>query len=95
MAGCQAQAICALPQERERARKGAMQCVVRGALSAGSPPGFKGNAGGCCKRPIHPGKRAFYYAEKRLLYGDGEDCGKAASGEFSAPAFDEDNNTSM
>ena len=26
---------------------------------------------------------------------DGEDCGKAASPEFSARAFDEDNNTSM
>jgi hypothetical protein len=56
---------------------------------------FKGNACVCCKRLIHPGKRAFYYPEDRSLYCDGEGCGKAASREFSARAFDEDNNTSM
>ncbi len=42
---------------------------------------FEGN---CvrCKRPIHPGKRAFYYPEDRSLYCEADDCGKAASREF-------------
>lgn len=48
-----------------------------------------------CKRQIHLGERAFYYPNDRSLYCEAEGCGKAASREFSAQAFDEDNNTSM
>jgi hypothetical protein len=48
-----------------------------------------------CKRPIHAEERAFYYREDHSLYCGAEECGKAASGEFSARAFDEGNNTSM
>jgi hypothetical protein len=48
-----------------------------------------------CKRPIHTGERAFHYPEDRSLYCEGEECGKAASREFSAQVFDEENNTSM
>ena len=48
-----------------------------------------------CKRSIHPGERAFYYTDDRSLYCAGEECGKAASREFSAQVFDEENNTSM
>ncbi len=39
--------------------------------------------------------RGFYYPEDRSLYCEGEECGKAASREFSARAFDEENNTSI
>jgi hypothetical protein len=56
---------------------------------------FKGNTWVRCKRSIHPGERAFYYPAARSLYCEAEDCGKAASREFSARAFDEDDNTSM
>jgi len=55
---------------------------------------FKGNTCVRCKRSIHPGEPAFYYPEDRSLYCEAEDCGKAASREFSARAFEEDN-TSM
>jgi hypothetical protein len=48
-----------------------------------------------CKRPIRAGERAFHYPEDRSLYCDGEGCGKTASREFAARAFDEDNNASM
>ncbi len=48
-----------------------------------------------CKRSIHPGERAFYYPEDRSLYCEVEACGRAASREFPAIAFDEENNTSM
>lgn len=48
-----------------------------------------------CKRSIHPEERAFYYTSDRSLYCAGEECGKAASREFSAQVFDEENNTSM
>jgi len=44
---------------------------------------------------IHPGEPAFYYHRERSLYCEGEECGKAASGDFSALASDEENNTSM
>ena len=56
---------------------------------------FKGRTCVRCKSPIHPGERAFFYPEDRSLYCRGNDCGKAASREFSARAFDEENNTSM
>jgi len=54
---------------------------------------FEGN---ClrCKRAIHPGERAFYYPEDRSLYREAEECGKAASREFSAGVLDEEHNTS-
>ncbi len=48
-----------------------------------------------CKRPIHVGERAFYYPGDRSLCCEAEECGKAASREFTALAFDEENNTSM
>jgi hypothetical protein len=48
-----------------------------------------------CKRPIHAGERAFHYPKDRSLYCGAEECGKAASREFSARAFDEENDTSM
>lgn len=48
-----------------------------------------------CRRAIRTGERAFYYPEDRSLYCAAEQCGGAASREFSARAFDEDNNTSM
>ena len=53
---------------------------------------FKGSACLRCKRPIHPGERAFYYPEERSLCCDGERYGKAASRGFAALASDEDNN---
>jgi hypothetical protein len=56
---------------------------------------FEGSTCAGCKRPIHTGERAFYYPEDRSLYCEGEECGKAAGQEFSARAFDEENNTSM
>lgn len=56
---------------------------------------FKGSTCAGCKRPIHPGERAFFYPEDRSLYCDGDDCGQSASREFSPRAFDEKNNTSM
>jgi hypothetical protein len=84
----------ALPQQRKRALK--EQCdaslQVRSALDHVK---FKGNSCMRCKRPTHPGERAFFYPEDRSLYCDGEDCGQAANRELSARAFDEDNNTSM
>jgi hypothetical protein len=48
-----------------------------------------------CKLQIRRGERAFYYPEDHSLYCEAEECGKAASREFSARAFDEENNTSM
>ncbi len=51
---------------------------------------FKGNACLRCKRQIHLGERAFYYPVDRSLYCDGELCGKTASREFVAFAWDED-----
>ena len=56
---------------------------------------FKGSTYARCKRPIHPGERAFFYPEVRSLYCDGDECGQSASREFLARAFDEENNTSM
>ena len=56
---------------------------------------FKGNTCVRCKRSIHPGEPAFYYPEDRSLYCEAEDCGKAASREFSARTFDEEDNPSM
>jgi hypothetical protein len=56
---------------------------------------FKVRTCGRYKRPIGLGERAFLYPEDRSLYCDGDDCGKAASREFSASSFDEENNTSM
>ncbi len=46
-----------------------------------------------CKRSIHPGEPAFYYPRERSLYCEGEECGKAASRDFSALVSDEENNT--
>jgi hypothetical protein len=53
--------------------------------------------GGCvrCKWPIRRGERAFYYPEGRSLYCDRENCGQAASREFTACLSDEENNSSM
>lgn len=53
--------------------------------------------GGCvrCKRPIGRGERAFYFPEDRSLYCEREECGRAASREFDARAFDEENNRCM
>jgi hypothetical protein len=48
-----------------------------------------------CRRRIYAGDRAFYYPEDRSLYCQAQECGKAASREFSARALDEENNTSM
>jgi hypothetical protein len=48
-----------------------------------------------CKRLIRPGERAFHYPEDRSLYCAAEECGGAASREFSARAFDEEHNASM
>ncbi len=48
-----------------------------------------------CRHAIRTGERAFYYPEGRSLYCKTEECGGAASREFSARAFDEDNNTLM
>jgi hypothetical protein len=48
-----------------------------------------------CKRSIHPGELAFYFPKERSLYCEGEECAKAASREFSAQLFDEENNASM
>ncbi len=56
---------------------------------------FKGRTCMRCKSPIHPGARTFFYPEDRSLYCGGDDCGKAASQEFSACSFDEENTTSM
>ncbi len=56
---------------------------------------FKGNTCVRCKRPINTGERAFYCPENRSLYCDGQDCGKVASRECAARAFDEEHNTSM
>ena len=56
---------------------------------------FKGDTCVRCKRSIHPGERAFNYPEDRSLHCEAEDRGKAASREFSARAFDEEDNTSM
>jgi len=55
---------------------------------------FKGECARC-RRAIRTGEYAFYYPEDRSLYCAAEECGGAASREFSARAFDEDNNTSM
>jgi hypothetical protein len=92
--GFQAQAMRALPQERTRAPKGAnaMRCYKCDPRWINVR--FEGK---CvrCKRPIHTGERAFYYPEDRSLYCEGEECGKAAGQEFSARAFDEENNPSM
>ena len=54
---------------------------------------FEGNAAFVAGVPIHPGPRLLL-PEDRSLYCEAEDCGKAASREFSARAFEEDN-TSM
>ena len=48
-----------------------------------------------CKRPIRRGERAFFYPEDRALYCDGEECGKAATRDFAAHAFDDGNNQCM
>jgi hypothetical protein len=56
---------------------------------------FKGNRCARCRRLINPGERGFYYPEDRSLYCEGEQCGKAASREFGARAFDEENNRCM
>lgn len=41
------------------------------------------------------GRAGVLYPEDRSLYCGGDACGKAASREFSASSFDEENNTSM
>jgi hypothetical protein len=56
---------------------------------------FKGNACVCCKRPLHPGKRAFYYPEDRFALLRRRGLRQGGSWEFSARAFNEDNNTSV
>ena len=56
---------------------------------------FKGSTCAGCKRPIHPGERAFFYPEDRSIYCDSDDCGQSASRAFSARALDEENNSSM
>jgi hypothetical protein len=83
-----------LPQERKRAPKRAMRWVLTNAIRAGSASGSKA-AHARCKRPIRTGERALFYPECRSHYCDGDDCGQAASREFSACAFDEENNTSV
>jgi hypothetical protein len=53
--------------------------------------------GGCvrCKRAIRRDERAFYYPQDRSLYCERENCGQAASRDFSARAFDEDRGGSV
>ena len=75
--------------------KGEPRCVVTSAIQDGSPSSSRVNTCLRCKRSIHPGERAFNYPEDRSLYCEAEDCGKAANREFSARAFDEEDNTSM
>jgi len=48
-----------------------------------------------CKRSIHFAEMAFYFSKERSLYCEAEECIRAASREFSAPVFDEENNASM
>ena len=43
----------------------------------------------CCRGVIRRGDRAFYYPQERSLYCERENCGQAASRDFSARAFDE------
>jgi len=74
--------------------KGELRCVVTSAIQDGSPsssrvtPAFDASV-----RFIR--ESAFNYPEDRSLYCEAEDCGKAANREFSARAFDEEDNTSM
>ena len=42
-----------------------------------------------CKSVIRRGDRALYYPLDRSLYCEREDCGQAASRDFSARVFDE------
>jgi hypothetical protein len=46
---------------------------------------------GCarCKSAIRRGGRAFYYPQDRSLYCERDNCGQAASRDFTAHAFDE------
>ncbi len=48
-----------------------------------------------CKRPIRRGERAFYYPRDCSLNCDSENCGQAASHDFTARVFDENSNGSM
>ena len=83
----------ALPQERRRAWEGVMRCVGVSAIRAGSPLGSMASAFAVSVRSIRPS--AFCYPEDRSLYCDAEECGRAASRDFSARVFDEENNTSL
>ena len=44
---------------------------------------------------IHPGEPAFYCPWERSLSCEGEECGKAASSDFSALMSNDENNTSI
>jgi hypothetical protein len=48
-----------------------------------------------CQRAIRRRERAFFYPESRALYCDDEECGKAASRDFVAHAFDDESNRCM
>jgi hypothetical protein len=48
-----------------------------------------------CGTEIKPGQRGFYYPNGKKLLCDLPDCGKQASAEFEAAAFDESQNGSL
>jgi hypothetical protein len=48
-----------------------------------------------CKSVIRHGERAFYYPQDRSLYCERENCGQAASRDFSAHVFDEERGHSV
>ena len=43
-----------------------------------------------CKSTIRRGERVFYYPQNRSLYCERENCGLAASHDFTARVFDEE-----
>jgi hypothetical protein len=43
-----------------------------------------------CKSVIRRGERVFYYPQDRSLYCERENCGQAASRDFNAQVFDEE-----
>jgi hypothetical protein len=48
-----------------------------------------------CKSVIRRGERAFYYPQNRSLYCERDNCGQAASRDFSARVFDEERSGSI
>jgi hypothetical protein len=81
------------PGLRQAGAKGELRCVVTSAIRAGSPSGSSAHAFGASVRFIQVSWLSTSPVNVRSI-AKPKECAKAASWEFSAQVFDDENNTS-